>query len=107
MIKDFCEIMAEYESEYRKGVPLIPAEMINACILYVNAFVKDGTVLNPMGEWNPAFAYHKGDAVTYNGNLYLAIADTTAGTAPTDTNYFVLLLSGPPAITNIQISEVR
>ena len=42
------------------------------------------------GAWNLATAYEKLDAVTHDGNLYIAKQDVPGGTAITNTTYWVL-----------------
>lgn len=45
------------------------------------------------GAWSIATAYEKLDAVTDNGNLYIAKQDVPAGTAITNTTYWVLAVT--------------
>lgn len=46
------------------------------------------------GNYNSSSVYYPGDAVTYGGATYRCIAQTTAGTNPTNTAYWAVLAAG-------------
>lgn len=62
------------------------------------AYVADGIAYNFQGVYNGATAYLQGAEVAYNGNYYLATANTT-GNVPTNVSFWQLL--GPTSLDNV------
>ena len=54
----------------------------------------------PQGAYNPSSTYHMLDAVSYNGNSYIA-KKTTQGNTPTADNEFWMLMSAGSAVASI------
>ena len=61
--------------------------------------------LNYVGTYNNTVAYKERNFVEYNGNIYYCLQDTNAGTAPTNTSFWMLLglkgKDGLDGLTNI------
>ncbi|MGH9300265.1 MAG: phage tail protein [Acidimicrobiales bacterium] len=62
-------------------------------------YVAQGVAYNYKGAYNSGIVYLKGAEVSYNGNYYLCLSQTTAGIAPTNTSYWQLL--GPISLDNL------
>lgn len=45
------------------------------------------------GDYSGSIVYYPGDKVSYDGNVYKCIQQTTAGIAPTNTNYWKVLVT--------------
>jgi hypothetical protein len=54
----------------------------------------------PRGEYDNTHNYSVGDSVSYNGSSYILYADASAGTLPTDTDYWQeIAAKGDPGLT--------
>lgn len=58
------------------------------------------------GTWSNSVTYELNDVVKYTDSIYVALGDVSAGTAPTDTNYWELMLEGIDATNYDTSSEV-
>lgn len=65
-----------------------------------------GLNLIPMGQWSDSVPYEEGSLVRYVDGQYYTIADTTAGIAPTNTDYWqVFTLDGYGVATNATLIQ--
>lgn len=68
-----------------------------------NVVITGGFV--PKGAYNAATDYSVGDSVDYNGSSYVMYADATAGTAPTDTDYWQVVANKGDTGASASISD--
>lgn len=54
--------------------------------------IRSGIV--PKGAYSADTTYSIGDFVSYSGSSYVLYVDATAGTVPTDTNYWMIVAQG-------------
>lgn len=62
----------------------------------------------PRGDYSSSATYDKLDVVAYNGATYMAIKSVPIGTAPTNTTYWQLLVSGDVAdgtVTTVKLAN--
>lgn len=86
------------EADYNTAVPVYLSNLANQYFTLINNFISKEA-------WNNTATYTPFNFVVYNGEIYMCIANSAAGTLPTDTTYWLYLgLQGEQGAPGIDVN---